>query len=55
MSQSEIDLTPQEYRHVAGPKRREPILGAGWRAGLMTILGLAIGKAIWFYSMGHWD
>jgi hypothetical protein len=53
MSQREIDLTGREYRQVAGPKRREPILAIGWYWGVAGILTIFALRAIWYVLMGH--
>jgi hypothetical protein len=35
-----IDLAASEYRQTAGPKKREPILAAGWVWGVLALLSV---------------
>jgi hypothetical protein len=41
-----IDLSPQEYRQIDGPKRREPFLAYGWYWGVGAIASIFVVKAI---------
>jgi hypothetical protein len=46
-----IDLEPQEYRQIDGPKRREPFLAPGWYWALLALAFVLGVKGLIYFSI----